>query len=87
METNAIEIHNLTKKFGDFTAVDDISFDVRKGEIFGFLGANGAGKTTAMRILCGLSRPTSGSGTVAGSDIWKEQEKINQLEYINKYHL
>ena len=78
METNAIEIHNLTKKFGDFTAVDDISFDVRKGEIFGFLGANGAGKTTAMRILCGLSRPTSGSGTVAGSDIWKEQEKIKK---------
>ena len=78
METNAIEIHNLTKKFGGFTAVDDISFDVRKGEIFGFLGANGAGKTTAMRILCGLSRPTSGSGTVAGFDIWKEQEKIKK---------
>ena len=75
---NAIEIQDLTKKFGDFTAVDDISFNVRKGEIFGFLGANGAGKTTAMRILCGLSRPTSGSGTVAGFDIWKEQEKIKR---------
>ena len=72
----AIRIRNLVKKFGDFTAVDNISFDVRKGEIFGFLGANGAGKTTAMRILCGLSRPTSGSGTVAGFDICREQEKI-----------
>lgn len=74
----AIHIRNLVKKFGDFTAVDNISFDVRKGEIFGFLGANGAGKTTAMRILCGLSRPTSGSGTVAGFDIRKEQEKIKR---------
>ena len=75
---NAIEIRNLTKKFGNFTAVDSISFDVRKGEIFGFLGANGAGKTTAMRILCGLSRPTSGEGTVAGFDINTEQEKIKR---------
>ena len=74
----AIHIRNLVKKFGDFTAVDNISFDVRKGEIFGFLGANGAGKTTAMRILCGLSRPMSGSGTVAGFDIRKEQEKIKR---------
>ena len=56
----SISVRDLTKKFGDFTAVDHISFDVAKGEIFGFLGANGAGKTTAMRILCGLSRPTSG---------------------------
>lgn len=55
----AITVHNLTKKFGDFTAVDAISFSVGKGEIFGFLGANGAGKTTAMRMLCGLSYPTS----------------------------
>ena len=69
MDRNAVEIRNLTKKFGDFTAVDNISFDVRKGEIFGFLGANGAGKTTAMRILCGLSLPTAGEGTVAGYDI------------------
>lgn len=75
---NVIEIHNLTKKFGDFTAVDDISFDVRKGEIFGFLGANGAGKTTAMRILCGLSRPTSGGGTVAGFDVATQQESIKK---------
>ena len=74
----AISVHDLVKKFGDFTAVDNISFDVRKGEIFGFLGANGAGKTTAMRILCGLSRPTSGSGTVAGFDICREQEKIKR---------
>ena len=73
-ELNVIEIRNLTKKFGNFTAVDNISFDVRRGEIFGFLGANGAGKTTAMRILCGLSRPTSGTGTVAGFDIRSEQE-------------
>lgn len=73
-----IEIHNLTKKFGDFTAVDDISFNVGKGEIFGFLGANGAGKTTAMRILCGLSRPTSGGGTVAGYDIASQPEKIKE---------
>lgn len=75
---NVIEIHNLVKKFGDFTAVDNISFEVRKGEIFGFLGANGAGKTTAMRILCGLSRPTSGGGTVAGYDVASQQEKIKK---------
>ena len=75
---NVIEIRKLTKRFGSFTAVDNISFDVRGGEIFGFLGANGAGKTTAMRILCGLSRPTSGSGRVAGFDICREQEKIKK---------
>lgn len=73
-----MEIRNLTKRFGSFTAVDNISFHVRKGEIFGFLGANGAGKTTAMRILCGLSRPTEGEGTVAGFDINREQEKIKK---------
>ena len=75
---SAMEIRDLTKRFGDFTAVDHISFHVRKGEIFGFLGANGAGKTTAMRILCGLSRPTGGEGTVAGFDINREQEKIKR---------
>ncbi len=69
---------DLTKRFGSFTAVDGISFDVRKGEIFGFLGANGAGKTTAMRMLCGLSKPTSGEGRVAGFDITKEHEKIKR---------
>lgn len=73
-----IEIRDLTKKFGDFTAVDSICFDVMEGEIFGFLGANGAGKTTAMRILCGLSRPTSGGGTVAGFDINTQQERIKK---------
>jgi ABC-2 type transport system ATP-binding protein len=73
---NVIETANLTKKFGPFTAVDSISFTVAKGEIFGFLGANGAGKTTAMRMLCGLSRPTSGKGLVAGFDIEKQPEKV-----------
>lgn len=69
---------NLTKKFGSFAAVDNISFYVEKGEIFGFLGANGAGKTTAMRMLCGLSQPTSGYGSVAGYDVSKEYEKIKR---------
>ena len=82
MKTNnidkSISVRGLTKKFGDFTAVDHISFDVAKGEIFGFLGANGAGKTTAMRILCGLSLPTSGEGTVAGFDIRTGQEEIKK---------
>ena len=73
-----ITADNLTKRFGDFVAVDHISFDVYKGEIFGFLGANGAGKTTAMRMLCGLSLPTSGKATVAGFDVYKENEKIKK---------
>ena len=73
-----ISVRNLTKQFGDFTAVDHISFDVRRGEIFGFLGANGAGKTTAMRMLCGLSFPTDGSGSVAGYDISTESEQIKR---------
>lgn len=73
-----IEVSNLTKKFGRFTAVDSISFDVKRGEIFGFLGANGAGKTTAMKMLTGISKPTSGSGTVAGYDILRENEKIKR---------
>jgi ABC-2 type transport system ATP-binding protein len=67
-----------SKRFGDFTAVDEISFEVEKGEIFGFLGANGAGKTTAIRMLCGLSLPTSGKATVAGFDVYKENEKIKK---------
>ena len=78
MEEYSISVRGLTKKFGSFTAVDNISFDVLKGEIFGFLGANGAGKTTAMRILCGLSRPTAGEGTVAGWNIRKDQERIKR---------
>ena len=73
-----IEVNNLTKSFGSFTAVDRITFEVEQGEIFGFLGANGAGKATAMRMLCGLSYPTSGSGTVAGFDISKDQNKIKR---------
>ena len=78
MENKVITTKNLTKTFGNFTAVDNISFSVEKGEIFGFLGANGAGKTTAMRMLCGLSKPTSGSGTVAGFDIAKQSEEVKK---------
>ncbi|KFC58041.1 ABC transporter ATP-binding protein [Flavobacterium gilvum] len=73
-----IEVNNLVKRFGNFTAVDHISFEVEQGEIFGFLGANGAGKTTAMRMLCGLSIPTSGTGIVAGFDINKKPELIKK---------
>lgn len=73
-----IETNNLTKCFGDFTAVRSINFSVEKGEIFGFLGANGAGKTTAMRMLCGLSKPTSGSATVAGFDISRQPESVKR---------
>ena len=78
MSDIVISVHNLTKRFGNFTAVDHITFDVQRGEIFGFLGANGAGKTTAMRMLCGLSYPTSGSGNVAGFDIMHEGEQIKR---------
>lgn len=78
MNDVVISVTELTKCFGDFTAVDHISFNVKRGEIFGFLGANGAGKTTAMRMLCGLSFPTSGSGNVAGFDIMTEGEKIKR---------
>lgn len=74
----AIEAHDLTKRFGDFTAVDHITFEVKKGEIFGFLGANGAGKTTAMRMLCGLSMPTGGMAKVAGFDVYKQNEQIKK---------
>ncbi|BCI61653.1 uncharacterized protein BN472_02579 [Tannerella sp. CAG:118] len=73
-----ISVKDLTKKFGNFTAVDHITLQVRRGEIFGFLGANGAGKTTAMRMLCGLSLPTSGTGTVAGYDIVRQAEEIKR---------
>lgn len=78
MEEKVIVCKDLTKQFGDFYAVDKISFDVAKGEIFGFLGANGAGKTTAMRILCGLSYPTSGEATVAGFSVRNQQESIKK---------
>lgn len=78
MEENVIYTRELTKRFGTFTAVDRISFNVRRGEIFGFLGANGAGKTTAMRMLCGLSVPTAGEGRVAGFDIATEAEEVKK---------
>src|SRR3984885_3427020 len=78
MDNIAIKADKLTKRFEDFTAVDGITFDVKQGEIFGFVGANGAGKTTAMRILCGLSKPTSGTATVAGFDVYKDTEKIKK---------
>jgi ABC-2 type transport system ATP-binding protein len=78
MKEIVIKTNKLTKKFGDFVATDSITFDVYKGEIFGFLGANGAGKTTAMRMLCGLSTPSSGEANIAGFDIYKETEKIKQ---------
>ena len=75
---NVIEVSHLVKAFGDFRAVDDISFTVKRGEIFGFLGANGAGKTTAMHMLTGLNQPTSGTGRVAGFDIRTEHEQIKR---------
>jgi ABC-2 type transport system ATP-binding protein len=75
---SVIQVENLTKRFGSFTAVDNISFEVAEGEIFGFLGANGAGKTTAMRMLCGLSKPTSGKGAVAGFDIARQPEEVKK---------
>lgn len=73
-----IQVDELTKRFGDFIAVNKISFKVEKGEIFGFLGANGAGKTTAIRMLCGLSIPSSGTSTVAGFNVYRQTEHIKQ---------
>lgn len=73
-----IQVENLTKKFGDFTAVDNISFQVGKGEVFGFLGANGAGKTTAMKMLIGISKPTSGQAQVAGFDVKSHAEDVKK---------
>ena len=85
MSEIVISVRDLTKKFGRFTAVDNISFDVKKGEIFGFLGANGAGKTTAMRMLCGLSIPTLGTGSVAGFDVNKDAEEIkSRIGYMSQ---
>ena len=75
---NVIEAQNLTKMFGDFTAVNAITFEVEKGEIFGFLGANGAGKTTAMKMLIGISNPTSGKANVAGFDVFTHAEDIKK---------
>ncbi len=78
MKEFVIQAEELTKRFGEFTAVDHISFQVERGEIFGFLGANGAGKTTAMRMLCGLSHPSSGKGYVAGYDIFRQAEEVKK---------
>lgn len=78
MNKKAIQVENLTRKFGDFTAVDNISFEVDKGEIFGFLGANGAGKTTAIKMLTGLLTPTSGSASIAGNDVYSRAEEIKK---------
>jgi ABC-2 type transport system ATP-binding protein len=75
---NVIQVEGLTKMFGDFTAVNAITFEVKKGEIFGFLGANGAGKTTAMKMLIGISSPTSGLAKVAGFDVYKDTESIKK---------
>ena len=77
-KTPIISVKNLTKKFGNFTANDNLNFEVFQGEIFGFLGANGAGKTTAIRILCGLSSPTSGEINVTGYDVYKQTEQIKK---------
>ena len=85
MDDLMINSNNLTRKFGDFTAVDHISFEVKRGEVFGFLGANGAGKTTAMRMLTGLLVPTEGEATVAGFDVYKEAEQIKkQIGYMSQ---
>jgi len=75
---NAIEVKNLTRRFGDFVAVNDVSFDVRAGEIFGFLGSNGAGKSTTIRMLCGLLQPTSGTATVGGIDVIRDPEGVKR---------
>jgi ABC-2 type transport system ATP-binding protein len=81
-----IEVEQLTKRFGDFVAVDQITFSVAKGEIFGFLGANGAGKTTAIKMLCGLSQPTEGKATVAGFDVFSESESIKKnIGYMSQH--
>ncbi len=87
MQNDSVIIANkLTKKFGHFTAVDAITFDVRKGEIFGFLGANGAGKTTAIKMMCGLSRPTAGEATVAGFDVNTQPNEIKKhIGYMSQH--
>ena len=81
----AIQVENLTKKFGSFTAVDNISFQIPKGIIFGFLGPNGSGKSTTIRMLCGVLSPTSGSGSVMGLDIVRQTEQVRQnLGYMSQ---
>lgn len=78
MQDVVIKTDKLTKRFGDFVATNAVTFEVYKGEIFGFLGANGAGKTTAMRMLCGLSKPSSGNAVIAGYDVYRETEQIKK---------
>ena len=77
-EPSAIEVRHLSRRFGQFVAVDDVSFDVRRGEIFGFLGSNGAGKSTTIRMLCGLLKPSSGSATVGGVDVTRDPEGVKR---------
>jgi len=77
-EGYSIEVNNLTKKFGDFTSVNSVTFNVKKGEVFGFLGANGAGKSTTIRMLCGILTPTSGDATVGGYSIMKQPDKVKR---------
>jgi ABC-2 type transport system ATP-binding protein len=82
---NSIEVDNLTKTFGTFTAVDNVSFAIKKGQVFGFLGANGAGKTTTIRMLCGILKPTSGDATVGGYSIMKESNKVKtKIGYMSQ---
>ena len=78
MSEVVIKTEKLTKQFGDFIAAKNLPFEVYAGEIFGFIGANGAGKTTAMKMLCGLSKPSSGKATIAGFDIYKQTETIKK---------
>jgi ABC-2 type transport system ATP-binding protein len=85
MAENAVEVRELTRRFGDFVAVDGLTFDVRPGEVFAFLGANGSGKTTTIRMLCGIITPTSGSGRVLGRDVERESEAIKgQIGYMSQ---
>jgi ABC-2 type transport system ATP-binding protein len=85
MANAAITVEHLSRRFGNFVAVDDVSFDVRQGEIFGFLGANGAGKSTTIRMLCGLLRPTSGTATVGGIDVAKDPEAVKlRIGYMSQ---
>ena len=82
---NSISVNNLTKRFGDFTSVDSISFDVKKGEVFGFLGANGAGKSTTIRMLCGILEPTEGDAIVAGFSVKNQPDKVKtRIGYMSQ---
>src|SRR6266498_2830566 len=84
-EGSAIVVQHLTRKFRDFTAVEDVSFEVAKGEIFGFLGSNGAGKSTTIRMLCGLLRPTSGTAVIGGVDVGRDPEGVKaRIGYMSQ---